>query len=53
MSINYLIQLCSNCHKPHSDICKPCPHCGYQHPLTEAGKEYCKKKLLEEKKQVE
>jgi hypothetical protein len=37
--IPWMQTLCSKCRKPHDDILVPCPHCGYQHPLTTYGKQ--------------
>lgn len=34
--------VCAKCHKPIYTILKPCPHCGYQHPLTKYGKKLAK-----------
>ena len=39
--------ICSNCRKTIGTILKPCPHCGYQTPLTEAGKKWQKEKYPE------
>lgn len=40
----WMIPVCSKCHKPHDNILVPCPHCGYQHSLTKAGKELQKER---------
>lgn len=31
--------VCKNCGKGIATILKLCPHCGFQHPLTKAGKQ--------------
>lgn len=36
-------QVCAKCSKSIYDILLPCPHCGYQHPLTKTGLELQKK----------
>jgi len=48
MSLNYLVRVCAKCRKPVGELWNPCSHCGYKHPLTEAGKEWALKKALEE-----
>lgn len=36
--MEYLVLRCSKCNKKVETIYEPCPHCGYQLPLTKAGK---------------
>jgi len=42
-----LEMVCAKCGKSIGTILEPCPHCGYQHPLTEAGKELALERELE------
>ena len=38
-STRFIGLICKNCGRPIKTILKPCPSCGYQHPLTNFGKQ--------------
>ena len=46
----YMQKVCAECGERISTILRPCPHCGYQHPLTKAGKEMAKKRKREKRR---
>ena len=48
--MTHLQLCCSRCFNHISTLAKPCPHCGYEHALTEEGKRRIKK-LYKKKKE--